>query len=79
LAGQARAASNGGAGRDRTGDLLNANQALSQLSYSPLVLGAGKNGKSPNEANFPQHPKNYRGRLDVGSKTSLRATENIHI
>ena len=25
----------GGAGRDRTGDLLNANQALSQLSYSP--------------------------------------------
>jgi hypothetical protein len=27
----------GGAGRDRTGDLLNANQALSQLSYSPLI------------------------------------------
>ena len=27
----------GGAGRDRTGDLLNANQALSQLSYSPSV------------------------------------------
>ena len=27
----------GGAGRDRTGDLLNANQALSQLSYSPLL------------------------------------------
>ena len=26
----------GGAGRDRTGDLLNANQALSQLSYSPI-------------------------------------------
>ena len=25
----------GGAGRDRTGDLLSANQALSQLSYSP--------------------------------------------
>ena len=25
----------GGAGRDRTGDLLNANQALSHLSYSP--------------------------------------------
>jgi hypothetical protein len=31
------AASTGGAGRDRTGDLLNANQALSQLSYSPLA------------------------------------------
>jgi hypothetical protein len=27
----------GGAGRDRTGDLLNANQALSQLSYSPRI------------------------------------------
>jgi hypothetical protein len=27
----------GGAGRDRTGDLLNANQALSQLSYSPFI------------------------------------------
>src|ERR1700689_2451593 len=31
----------GGAGRDRTGDLLNANQALSQLSYSPYFLVAG--------------------------------------
>ena len=29
----------GGAGRDRTGDLLNANQALSQLSYSPSRNG----------------------------------------
>jgi hypothetical protein len=27
----------GGAERDRTDDLLNANQALSQLSYSPLT------------------------------------------
>ncbi len=27
---------NGGAGRDRTDDLLLAKQALSQLSYSPL-------------------------------------------
>ena len=31
----------GGAGRDRTGDLLNANQALSQLSYSPRTGGRG--------------------------------------
>ena len=30
-------ADTGGAGRDRTGDLLNANQALSQLSYSPRI------------------------------------------
>jgi hypothetical protein len=27
----------GGAGRDRTDDLLNANQALSQLSYGPVA------------------------------------------
>jgi hypothetical protein len=27
----------GGAGRDRTGGLLSANQALSQLSYSPMA------------------------------------------
>src|SRR6266702_4214761 len=30
----------GGAGRDRTGDLLSANQALSQLSYSPLLAAS---------------------------------------
>ena len=29
----------GGAGRDRTDDLLNAIQALSQLSYSPAWKG----------------------------------------
>ncbi len=29
----------GGATRDRTADLLRARQALSQLSYSPFVLG----------------------------------------
>ena len=33
-------ANTGGAGRDRTGDLLSANQALSQLSYSPLIRPA---------------------------------------
>src|SRR6266436_3833387 len=32
-----RATKAGGAGRDRTGDLLSANQALSQLSYSPWL------------------------------------------
>jgi hypothetical protein len=30
---------NGGARRDRTDDLLNANQALSQLSYGPEQAG----------------------------------------
>jgi hypothetical protein len=29
---------NGGARRDRTDDLLNANQALSQLSYGPQLI-----------------------------------------
>ena len=29
---------NGGGKRDRTDDLLNANQALSQLSYTPRVV-----------------------------------------
>ena len=29
---------NGGAKRDRTADLLRARQALSQLSYSPVLL-----------------------------------------
>ena len=33
----------GGARRDRTADLLNANQALSHLSYGPMiVVGLGR-------------------------------------
>ena len=32
------AVKNGGATRDRTADLMNANHALSQLSYSPFYL-----------------------------------------
>ncbi len=34
-----RGSSGGGADQDRTGDLLNAIQALSQLSYSPTGMG----------------------------------------
>jgi hypothetical protein len=37
-----RSGRTGGAGRDRTGDLLNANQALSQLSYSPVEGARGQ-------------------------------------
>ena len=33
---------NGGAGRDRTDDLLNANQALFQLSYGPNIMRANR-------------------------------------
>ena len=32
----------GGAMRDRTADLLDANQTLSQLSYSPMFFGISK-------------------------------------
>ena len=39
-------ASSGGATRDRTADLLNANQALSQLSYSPKGVGLYKKFKN---------------------------------
>ena len=34
---------NGGGKRDRTDDLLNANQALSQLSYTPSMASACAN------------------------------------
>ena len=36
----------GGASRDRTGDLLVANQALSQLSYGPSLIEHGGSGRS---------------------------------
>jgi hypothetical protein len=36
----------GGASRDRTGDLLLAKQALSQLSYGPVTGGSGKSRTS---------------------------------
>jgi hypothetical protein len=40
--------SNGGASRDRTGDLLVANQTLSQLSYGPsLIELVGLGGVAP--------------------------------
>ena len=49
----------GGAGRDRTGDLLNANQALSQLSYSPkstALLSQNAARKKSIEASWMQRP-----------------------
>ena len=51
--------STGGAGRDRTGDLLNANQALSQLSYSPLLGtgGRGPGNRSPGPWSQAPDPK----------------------
>ena len=37
-------AGSGGANRDRTGDLLLAKQALSQLSYGPWALALSESG-----------------------------------
>ncbi len=41
VAGHTQPAEVGGASRDRTGDLLVANQTLSQLSYGPERLSMG--------------------------------------
>ena len=61
----------GGAGRDRTGDLLNANQALSQLSYSPSSTGLQRETGSE-EIN--------RGQLDAETRRTssrpFRITQN---
>ena len=56
----------GGAGRDRTGDLLNANQALSQLSYSPSVASM-KDGDSWETAG----DKSEEGGVEVKSSCPL--------
>ena len=45
--GTARRVNHGGADRDRTDDLLVANQTLSQLSYSPIASAVGT---SPDES-----------------------------
>ena len=47
--------------RDRTADLLDANQALSQLSYSPIehVLGTGLNTLIWSQSRYCDRPKHY--------------------
>src|SRR5690606_36438880 len=50
-----RTAKTGGARRDRTDDLLNANQALSQLSYGPVLTASGASG-DPALAGFAAPP-----------------------
>ena len=45
----------GGAGRDRTDDLLLAKQALSQLSYGPVLNGAGAKWWAWEDLNFRPH------------------------
>ena len=55
----------GGAGRDRTGDLLNANQALSQLSYSPCFACPAPALRAENR---------IRGRLNARPGVQLTGT-----
>ena len=49
----------GGDKRDRTADLLNAIQALSQLSYTPRSLGAGAPRARSIIAEAPSNVKHY--------------------
>jgi hypothetical protein len=49
----------GGADRDRTGDLMLAKHALSQLSYSPFVATRYKTWWAWVESNYRPHP--YQG------------------
>ena len=66
-------ADTGGAGRDRTGDLLNANQALSQLSYSPKFHRILIKARGSEEIN--------RGQLDAETRRTssrpFRITQNF--
>ena len=62
VAGSRRLAENGGARRDRTDDLLLAKQALSQLSYGPLVC-------RPIPASARRLPLRQGGSRGLGSHT----------
>ena len=75
LASQNTEAKTGGAGRDRTGDLLSANQALSQLSYSPACKSseAGWTQRSTSytrglQAKLPELQVEIRTRLSARSE-----------
>src|SRR5690606_13419672 len=60
---------NGGAGRDRTDDILLAKQALSQLSYGPVFLSACCISQRQSRANhLPATPlgRSPQGRPAVG-------------
>src|SRR5271166_5502501 len=47
-----RATANGGPGRDRTGDLIVANDALSQLSYRPIYINYQNRRDAENPASI---------------------------
>lgn len=55
---------NGGARRDRTDDLLNANQALSQLSYGPIPAACISQIALPRDISFNKKEMVGLGRLE---------------
>ncbi len=68
---------NGGADRDRTCDLLNANQALSQLSYSPInklvaVDQVGLRGLEPRTSSLSGMRSNH-----LSYKPKIRVCDNL--
>ena len=52
-----RSGAAGGASRDRTGDLLLAKQALSQLSYGPVSLSIGRNRSKRSRRTLLRRPE----------------------
>lgn len=70
--------SHGGAGRDRTDDILLAKQALSQLSYGPNVVSPKATTTNDATGGLPskaprafRHPKTQSAALDVGLRPRL--------
>src|SRR6266480_1564977 len=56
----------GGARRDRTDDLLLAKQALSQLSYGPLVSHTARQSKLANKSRL--RPSGFAGQSSLASR-----------
>ena len=70
--------SNGGANRDRTGDLLLAKQALSQLSYSPLVSLVGLDGFEPSTPRLSSVCSNQLSYRPAGQTRQRRFATHQH-
>jgi hypothetical protein len=63
---------NGGARRDRTDDLLNANQALSQLSYGPLLGIDTRGPRGRRQGRLAAAPHGARSQGNGRSRRRLR-------
>ena len=60
-----RLTADGGPDRVRTDDLLDANQALSQLSYGPIIINHGRPSALPK--NLGSRRGGLESRINVGS------------